>query len=116
MFFAGSGAYAAPAETTWTGFLYQGPGDRYAVVDEVPEFSQVDMATCDKDWCRVTFGGKTGYLKSEIVVPGNLADPGPGKLAQPAAALADHPPKGSCFEANQTGGNGGNALTVFCLK
>ena len=113
---AAAGAGAEPAKTTWTGYMYQGPGDHYAVVDEVPEFSTLDVSGCGNGWCHVTFGKRTGYLKSEIVAQGDLANPGPGKLANPAAALGAAPPKGPCFEANQTGGNGGNAMTVFCLK
>ena len=109
-------AYGAPGKTTWTGYLYQGPGYRYAVTDEVPQASAVDLGRCADGWCEATVGGRVGYLRAEIVTRGSLDKPGPGILAQPAAALSTSPPKGPCFEANQTGGNGGNAMTVFCQK
>lgn len=113
---AGAAAYGAPAKTTWTGFLYQGPGYRYAVTDEVPQASVIDVGRCAEGWCRATVGDRIGYLRAEIVTRASLDKPGEGILAQPAAALSPLPPKGPCFEANQTGGNGGNAMTVFCQK
>ena len=109
-------AYGAPAKTTWTGYLYQGPGYHYAVTDEVPQQSAIDVGGCADGWCQATVGGRVGYLRAEIVTRGSLSRPGEDILAQPAAALSALPPKGPCFEANQTGGNGGNALTVFCQK
>lgn len=114
--YIGADAFAAPAATTWTGYLYQGPGYRYAVTDEVPQASAIDVGKCADGWCQATVGGRVGYLRAEIVSRGSLVRPGEGILAQPAAAVSALPPKGPCFEANQTGGNGGNAMTVFCQR
>ena len=113
---AAAAANGAPARTTWTGYLYQGPGYRYSVTDEVPQATSIDVGRCGEGWCQATIGDRVGYLRAEIVTRGSLDKPGEGILAQPAAALSAVPPKGPCFEANQTGGNGGNALTVFCQK
>ena len=113
---AGAAAIGAPAKTTWTGYLYQGPGYRFAVTDEVPQASTIDVGSCVEGWCQAVVGGRAGYLRAEIITRGSLDRPGNGVLAQPAAALSPLPPKGPCFEANQTGGNGGNAMTVYCQK
>ena len=116
MLVSAGAAYGAPGKTTWTGYLYQGPGYRYAVTDEVPQASDIDVGRCADGWCEATVGDRIGYMRAEIVTRGSLDKPGPGILAQPAGALSPLPPKGPCFEANQTGGNGGNAMTVFCQK
>ena len=116
MWVSSGAAYSAPGKTTWTGYLYQGPGYRYSVTDEVPQASSIDVGRCADGWCEATVGGRVGYLRAEIVTLGSLDKPAPGILAQPAAALSPSPPKGPCFEANLTGGNGGNAMTVFCQK
>ena len=109
-------AFGAPAKTTWTGYLYRGPGYHCAVTDEVPQESAIDVGRCVEGWCQATVGDRVGYLRAEIVTRGSLDKPGEGILAQPAAAVSVLPPKGPCFEANQTGGNGGNAMTLFCHR
>lgn len=111
-----SAATAAPATTTWTTYLYQGPGTRYSVVDEVPQATRLDDAQCSAGWCKVTLGNRTGFLLAEVVAFGNPAQAATGVLPQPAASLSPLPPPGPCVEANQTGGNGGNAMTIFCNK
>ena len=109
-------AHAESATTTWTAYLYQGPGAHYSVVDELPQATPLDLAGCENGWCRVTSGDRVGYLRAEVVARGDPAHPPAGVLPQPAAALSAAPPPGPCVEANQTGGNGGNAMTIFCNK
>ena len=110
-------AAAEPGRTTWTTYLYQGPGPHYSVADEINQLQPIDILGCAKDWCQVVYEGRTGYVLAEVVVRAgeDPANPPPGVLAQPAAALGPAP-KGPCFTANQTGGNGGNDLTRFCQK
>ena len=110
-------AWADSGETTWTTYLYEGPGSHYVVVDEVPQAQALEVLGCAKGWCHVSYGGRAGYVEADVVVHGsdNPVNPPAGVLAQPAAAL-ESTPKGPCFTANQKGGNGGNALTLFCAK
>ena len=108
-------ASAEPATTTWTAYLYQGPGTHYSVVDELAQAAHVELSECRDGWCKATSGNRFGYLQAEVVTTGDPAHPPAGVLAQPAAALGPAPP-GPCVEANQTGGNGGNAMTIFCNK
>lgn len=109
-------AYAAAGETTWTGYLYQGPGSHYSVVDELAQSTKLDVIGCAREWCEVRVGNREGYVLAEIVTRLSLDHPPAGVLAQPATTVEASPPKGPCFEANQTGGNGGSAKTVFCGK
>ena len=110
----GARAIAAPATTTWTGYLYQGPGYRYLVTDEVAQATSVDLIGCENEWCEVMLENRRGYIRADIVNQNDLAKPRLGVLTQPAASLGKTSPPGPCFEANQTGGNGGNAKTIFC--
>ena len=107
-------AHAAPGKTTWTGYLYQGPGLHYSVVDEFAQATDLDVVKCAKEWCEVRLGDRTGYVLSEIVSQTSLDRPPAGVLAQPAASVRAASPSGPCFDANQKGGNGGNAMTIFC--
>ncbi len=110
-------AHAEPGKTTWTGYMYQGPGYHYSVVSEVPQATSLDVGRCADGWCQVTVGDRIGYVLAEIVVTsGSFDKPGPGILAQPAAAVSPLRPPGPCVEANQRGGNGGNAMTRFCAE
>ncbi len=110
-------AAAEPGLTTWTTYLYQGPGSHYSVADEINQLQPIDILGCAKGWCQVVYEGRTGYVLAEVVVRRgeDPANPPPGVLAQPAAAL-EPAPKGPCFTANQMGGNGGYDLTRFCQK
>ena len=105
-----------PAQSTWTTYLYQGPGYRYMVIDEVPQATHFTVLGCTSLWCEVQYDAHRGYLRQEIIAQGDPAQPAAGVYAQPAADVTPNAPDGTCFEANQTGGNGGNAMTVFCMK
>ena len=85
------------------------------VVGEVPQATSFDIVECKDAWCEVSFEGRRGFLMSEVVAKGDPSKPAPGLLPQPAAALVAQP-AGPCFTVNQTGGNGGNAMTYVCAK
>ena len=102
-------------QITWTTYLYQGPSTHYAVVGEVPQATLLDVGACKDGWCAVSYAGRSGFVMSEVVTKGDPSKPEPGVLPQPAASIVPQP-SGSCFEANQKGGNGGNAMTIFCAK
>ena len=114
-----SGTMPAPAEsatTTWTTYIYQGPGPRYSVVTEVPQASRIDVIGCANAWCQIVLGDKVGYLQAEVIARTAPAAPSAGVLAQPAAAVDRTAKLGDCFGALQTSGNGGHAQTIFCQK
>ncbi len=112
---AASPAVAEPGQNTWTTFLYEGPSTHFMVIGEVPQATLFDIIACKDAWCEVSFEGRRGFLMSEIVAKGDPSKPAPGLLPQPAAALVAQP-AGPCFEVNQKGGNGGNAMTTVCAK
>ena len=108
-------ASAEQGQNTWTTFLYQGPGTHFSVIGEVPQATALNVAGCKDGWCEVSYEGRRGYVMAEIVAMGDPSKPAPGLLPQPASSLVAQP-AGPCFEVNQKGGNGGNALTTICGK
>ena len=108
-------AFADQGQITWTTYLYQGPGTHYSVVGEVPQATNLDVGTCKDGWCEVRYAGRNGFVMSELVAKGDPSKPAPGLLPQPAASIVAQP-AGPCFEVNQKGGNGGNAMTYVCAK
>ena len=112
-----SPALAEPGQVTWETYLYAGPGQRYQVLDEVPQQQNVDIGSCSGGWCEISYDQRSGFVLAELVIRAteNAAKPPQGVLAQPAANLEVHP-KGPCFTANQKGGNGGNEMTQFCQQ
>ncbi len=103
-------------QTSWDTFLYEGPGYRYAVVDEVSQGQVLQILDCGHDWCRVVFdGGREGYIIAEVLTAGDPAKAAPGFLPNPATAIIDHP-QGPCLDAMQTEGNGGTMPTRYCQK
>ena len=86
------------------------------MLDEVDQGSKIEIVSCANGWCKVTFErGPDGYLLAEVVTKDNDTKPDQDLLPQPAASIVPNPP-GPCFEALQTGGNGGKDPTRFCEK
>ena len=112
---AASPAFAEPGQNTWTTYLYQGPSTHYMVIGEVPQATSFDVIGCKDAWCEVSFEARRGFIMSEVVTTGDPSKPAPGLLTQPAAAMVELP-AGPCFEINEKGGNGGNAMTIFCRR
>lgn len=108
-------ALADQGQITWTTYLYQGPSTHYSVIGEMPQATTVDVLTCANGWCEIQSEGRRGFVMAEVVAKGDPAHPGPGVLPQPAASITALP-AGPCFDVNQTGGNGGNAMTTICAK
>lgn len=112
---AATAAHADPGQLTWTTYLYSGPNLHYPVIDEVFQATAVDVGACGNGWCEISFDGKRGFVMSELVAKGDPSKPEPGVLPQPAASIVAQP-AGPCFDVNQKGGNGGNAMTTICAK
>ena len=72
-------AMAEPGQITWTTWFRIGPGRNYAVRDEIQSDTIVEVLGCDSGWCRVIFGGWTGYVDAAVIekptVPGPAATP-----------------------------------------
>jgi hypothetical protein len=99
---ASAPAEAASQRLAWSTFLRAGPGDRYAVIDEIEHSTPVQVLGCATGWCRIQDGRTTGYIDQDALT---LARPATGWA--PAAAEAD------CFVAGQVS-NRGAAPTRFC--
>ena len=99
----GTAALAAPATVFSDSYLRAGPGEQYAALDEVEPHSQVDVLSCDKNWCRVRFGRSDGFVRADILsAPDIHAKPGP----PPADA--------ACFTARVNGRPSGGELVRVC--
>lgn len=57
-------ALAEPAEVTNDLNMRTGPGTNYGVVTVVPEGDVVDIISCSGSWCRVRYGGRTGWVSA----------------------------------------------------
>ena len=84
-------AEAAPALTTTTVNLRQGPGTNYPVVNRIPAGSQVEVAGCQGQWCSVTWQGQSGYTIATSLDQG----PGPGGPGGPSPDAQNAPPPGA---------------------
>jgi hypothetical protein len=103
-------------QTSWDTFMYEGPGYRYSVIDEVSQGQLLQIVACSDDWCKVAFdGGRRGYIIAEVLTSGDPAKAETGFLPNPATAIIPNPP-GPCFDALQTEGNGGKMPTRYCQK
>lgn len=87
---------AALAETRSTGFttfLHAGPGRQYAVTDEVPTHATVEVAGCDKGWCKIRFGGADGWIDQRMLMTARASAP-PTKPAECVDVVRSGWPRG----------------------
>ena len=61
-------AAAAPGMISFATWFRIGPGRNYAVRDEIPNETILDVIGCENGWCRVVYGNRTGYVESDVVV------------------------------------------------
>ncbi len=104
-----SGAMAAagaePMQANWTTYLRAGPGREYAALDEVEAKSVLEVAGCDRGWCRVAIRGRPdGYVDESIFSR-------PDIHARPDSAA----PRGTCFTAPRNGSGAGEAVR-YCSR
>lgn len=50
--------------------LRAGPGPAFNVIAVIPAGTKLDVQTCGDDWCRVTFGRRTGYASKAMLRTG----------------------------------------------
>jgi hypothetical protein len=97
-----SAAGAAPRTTYLTTYLRAGPGEEYAAIDEIEPHSQVEVQSCDKDWCRVQSDLAAGYIRADVLAA-------PDIHVKPGAPPANAP----CFTARLNGPpRGGDTVRV----
>ncbi len=68
----GAFGLSASAETKMTRFgtfLHVGPGAQYAVSDEIPTRTALDVGRCADDWCEVRYGRASGWVDGRNLVP-----------------------------------------------
>ncbi len=92
-------AAASPGEITWTTWFRIGPGRNYAVRDEIPNDTVVEVVGCNGGWCQVVYGNRTGYVESDTV-------------AQPVQAVTPPSPPHDCVETRRSGYGKGDELNL----
>ncbi len=63
----GGPAFAKTAMLNWTVYLRAGPGENYAVLDEIEPRSSVEVQNCQGDWCKIQFDGSEGFIKASQI-------------------------------------------------
>ena len=91
-------AMASPGEVTWTTWFRIGPGRNYAVRDEIPNDTLVEVLGCENGWCQVVWENWTGYVESQTVT-------------QPVPSSAS-PPAHDCVQNQRSGYGRGETLTL----
>ncbi|MGD9540003.1 SH3 domain-containing protein [Methylocystis sp.] len=68
----GNNVLVAPVVTNNDVAIYRGPGVNYKIIGMIPENQTVNQGACvygwgETVWCKVTYGGKSGYaIQSEL--------------------------------------------------
>ena len=96
------GASADPARTQWTAFMRLGPGEQFAVIDEIELDSAVDVRSCAHSWCLVISDRAQGYMPADVLRRSALTPPAPQSGEQPVP----------CFRENLEGFRGSEAWRI----
>jgi Bacterial SH3 domain len=81
----------ALAELAMTGApvtMRAGPTGRAAVVQRIPQNAEIDLEKCDRNWCRASWRGRSGYIPAEAVALGSPPTALPGDKMPPPAVNA----------------------------
>ena len=74
---ASAAAADRPAAIAWSTYLRAGPGETYAVLDELVHDRTVTVAGCDARWCQVSDGVVRGYVDRDALDLPRLQAPQP---------------------------------------
>src|SRR6185503_16513555 len=74
-------ALAVPATAQTDLNVRSGPGTNYPVVGSLQGGETVDVGSCTGSWCRVSFGGGSGFASRSYLAMGGA--PGPAVAAAP---------------------------------
>ena len=91
-------AAASPGKITWTTWFRIGPGRNYAVRDEIPNETVLDVVGCSNGWCQVVWENWTGYVESAAVIQ------------PPPATTEPHPH--DCVQVDRSGYGKGETLNI----
>ncbi len=97
---------AGAAQIRWPTYMHAGPGQQYAVIDELSRDETLRVQGCAAGWCRVMVGDAVGYVEAEAVA--SAATPPEAARPQPAT-------REGCFLTLQQGYPRGDA-TRFCPR
>ncbi len=97
-------SHALSAEAKWTSYLRAGPGQQFAVLDEIASNDPLTVQTCSGGWCKVLYGRADGYVLEALL------DRGP-----PGPASAQPPATHDCFD-DVLNGYEGHSHVQFCSK
>src|SRR6185436_18088337 len=75
-------ALAVPATAQTDLNVRSGPGTQYPIVGSIQGGETVDVGSCTGSWCRVSFGGGSGFASRNYLAMGGGA-PGPGVAVAP---------------------------------
>jgi uncharacterized protein YraI len=78
-------ARAESHTTSFTTYLHIGPGRQYAVSDEVPTGTTVDVVGCENNWCQIRYGAAAGWIEQRMLAPRAQ----PARSGTPASDCAD---------------------------
>jgi len=66
---AGS-VFADPAVISSRLNLRSGPGAAFGIVAAMPAGSRIDVQSCGEEWCRVSFGRRSGFANRALISTG----------------------------------------------
>lgn len=101
---ATAAAHAQPQLNKFTTYMHAGPGKDWAVLDEIPANTTIDVQGCGQGWCRVRYGGAWGWVTMSV-----LSDRPAITYAQAGAKPLD------CFEFVRSGWPDGGDLFRLCI-
>ncbi|HXW20405.1 MAG TPA: hypothetical protein VEK35_07880 [Roseiarcus sp.] len=79
-----SAAHADPAITTMASVMREAPNAKAHIVQSVPAHAVIDLSTCEKNWCYVSWRDLFGYLPVAAVL---VRPYGPADAPPPPAAV-----------------------------
>ncbi len=98
-------ASTAKADTvSLPSYLHSGPGKHYRVVGELDRGAEVDVLSCNGDWCRVRYDRAENYLPKEVL------------KNSPVAAISKQGNSATgagCFHSKRSG-YGGGIIFNYC--
>lgn len=90
--------------TKFATFMHAGPAKAFAVTDEVPTKTEVELAGCANAWCQIRYGAAYGWVEKKM-----LAATTPTARPQPGARPAE------CFDFVRTGWPDAGNLYGLCI-
>jgi hypothetical protein len=95
-------AQASTERLAWSTYMRVGPGENYAVIDELQHDTDVDVHQCNDRWCEIVSGQAVGYIDKDALT-----------LPKPPGGNAPVGGPQGCFTASLYS-YGTNGATRFC--